>query len=251
MGNRSYAQINCSLTASKKIQALNSAEARWAYMAVHLADQSNYLGIFIYPRVVWAHDALVPLDEIDSIIADLVSVGLLEYDHDEEVVRIVGWFHKKNAPENGSRAIGVISDYQLSEFPSEPMLMRSIAEFAVGTIKRALNWDTDLDKFRVKLKPFLQQTLIDEGTGLLDAIIDEAEACSQSVISELNSLLPAIEQHRSDRVSTGCRDTTLDETRPKQDVNGNEDETKTSVFEVENIPLAYAESGNVELLGKG
>lgn len=240
MANRSYAQINISLKSSKKIKALRSAGARWAYIVAHLADQSNYLGIFTYPRFIWAYDANLAVDELEGVIADLEDVGLVEYDRKEELIRIVGWFRKKNAPENGSRAKSLIKGYQSSEIPAGEMLMRSIAEFSVGTVKRGINWESDWGRLRETFGPFLKQIKNDNGTYFLDAILAEARKVSCSVISELNYLLPSLEERKSELASTGCRDTTLDETRRDQhriiDQNKIIDKTNTLISESKNEP---------------
>lgn len=238
MANRSYAQINISLKSSKKIKALRSAEARWAYIVAHLAGQSNYLGIFTYPRFIWAYDAYLAVDELEGVIADLEDVGLVEYDRKEELIRIVGWFRKKNAPENGSRAKSLIKDYQSPEIPAGEMLIRSIAEFSVGTVKRGVNWESDWGRLRETFGPFLKQIKNDNGTYFLDAILAEARKVSWSVISELNSLLPSLEERKSESASTGCRDTTLDETIPTQKKDRNKiiDKTNTLISESENEP---------------
>ena len=86
------------------------------------------------------------------------------------------------------------------------MFMRSIAEFVVAVAKQGPNWEKGWETLRPKLGQFLRQLYTDEGTIFLDAIIKEAEEVSVTVISELNSLLPAIEAHRLNTVPTECRD---------------------------------------------
>ena len=64
MASRTYAQISCTLPASKKMRQLNSHEARWAYICVHLSPLGNYTGLFRYPLSVWAEDAAMTPDDL-------------------------------------------------------------------------------------------------------------------------------------------------------------------------------------------
>lgn len=230
MANRPFAQINCSLMDSAKFTALKTPEARWAYMACHLAEQCNFIGMFKYPRYIWAHNSFVRTEEMDDLIADLVRVGLVEYNHDHEIIRIVDWFHKKNGPENKSQAVKAISDLQSFDISSDRMLVRSIAEFSVATTNRGRNWPVEWAITRGKIGELLRQTFRDNGSYVLDAIIEEVEKTSRSVIDELDSMLPAIKQHRVDTLSAGCQDTRQDETKPRQ----NRNKTKTCAVESEN-----------------
>ena len=235
MAFRSYAQINCSLTGSKKFRQLNTAGSKLAYIVAHLSDQANYLGYFKYPKVVWAYDCDLSISILDIVIRDLVTVGLVEYDHEEELIRIVGWYKKKNAPENASRAIGVMKDYRNPDFPLSDMGCRSIAEFVVYAMKLSLGWGPDQEKFREHVRPFLAQMAKDHGELLLDSILDEIFPKNESLFSELDSLLPNLSYRHEERVPTPCRDTTLDETTPDQE------NTKTKTNTETNIKTAISE----------
>ncbi len=100
MSGKTFAQINCSLLRSKRLRDCNHAE-RWAYVSAHLTPMGNFTGLFTYPQVMWAQDAAVSVDDIASIAARLSELGLIEYDADEELLRIVG-LHRQRPPENAS-----------------------------------------------------------------------------------------------------------------------------------------------------
>lgn len=212
MLGRPYAQIDCSLKDSQKFRSLSSAEARFAYLVIHLSDLSSYLGMFQYRKINWAFDANVEADRLEEIIAELTSVGLIEYDHDDEIVRVEKWFYKRSGPTNRDRIIGLTRDYERSNFANKRMLSHSVAEFAVAVLKRSAHWPKQQEASRAVLAKFLKEELINQGTVLLDAIIEEIDNGNHSLEMELISIIPDIVRRREHMVSTPCPHTRQNET---------------------------------------
>ncbi|WP_299300548.1 hypothetical protein [uncultured Litoreibacter sp.] len=240
MASRSYAQIGCTLPSSKKLRKLQSHKARWAYICAHLSPLGNYTGMFRYPLAVWADDASLSVSELESYIDELETVGLIEFDPDEQVVRIVAWFHKKNCPENASRMISLVGDYYMSDGVNLDMYCRSVSEFVVGSIRRAQGWkqdSPDWPKLRECFQPFLRQIYQDTGNTFMHALASEVLASGKAVRAEICSLFPLFGDELASLESPPCPhpvdtlppyDTRRDDTYTTQKKDG--DEKKTAQF---------------------
>ncbi len=240
--SRSFAMLSFSLTSSKKIRSLKSDSSRWAYICAHLSELSNYSGMFRYPLSIWASDAGQSLEQIPDCIADLTGAGLVEYDMEEEIIRIISWYHKKNAPENASRVISLIGDYSLRDFEDAGMYCRSVSEFIVGSVRRAQGWkpdSTEWPKLRDAFKPFIAQVYQDEGQPFLCALNTELDNVGKAVQAEIVSLFMPLLELRKSKSTPPCGQGAdrvgahVDETR--RDLDGDEyeykDEEKTAILE--------------------
>ncbi|MDA8746657.1 hypothetical protein N9M66_00420 [Litoreibacter sp.] len=149
--------------------------------------------MFRYPLSVWADDAALQVSKLEDCISELINVGLIEFDEDEQVVRIVAWFHKKNCPENASRMISLVGDYYASDDSDAGMFCRSVSEFIVGSIRRAQGWKSDSPdwpKLRECFTPFLRQSYQDYGDLFLNSLAAEVLAAGKAVRAEICSLFP-------------------------------------------------------------
>ena len=241
MAGRTFAQINCGILRSRKIGTINHA-AKWAYLCVHFTPLSAFTGVFTYPSVMWAQDAALSADELNEVIARLVAAKLIEWEAEDEMVRIVG-FHRQRPPENASRSFSLIADFEAllrDHDTARGIVLRAVGEFAVAAMVRALGWkpdSPDMPKLREALGRFLRATYQEDGDHFLDALSTEAEACSNAARQELQALFPPLLIHRRDTVATPCRDGVgtrdLDETRRIPDgdehENTNEDGRAFSV----------------------
>jgi len=200
MPSRTYAQIETSLKSSKKMQRLPSHKAKWAYLCVHLSDYCTYTGLFRYPLHVWAHDAQMSVEEIRTAIDALCEAGLIDFDAENEFVRIVGWFHKRSGPDNPNRVDSVISDLSGFDDVDPVMYCKSVSELAASSVKRSLRWKQDgaaQAQLYVSLKRFLPEVFQDFGDQFLEAIADELGAVSQTVGTELTAIFPPLAINRS------------------------------------------------------
>lgn len=211
MTARRFAQLDCTLASSKKIRRLKNGSHKWAYLCAHLSPIGSFRGIFRYPLSVFADDAQMTSDELKIAIDDLVACNLIEYDCDEELIRIVGWFRKKNGPENSSFAIGMITDFANRPHPNVGMELNSFAEFSIAVLHRSLNWKPESQTvLRERLRTQLEFTYQFHGQMLLDALAIEIEGFGRKIERELGSLLPSFTEHRVDTLSTPSPHTRLD-----------------------------------------
>ena len=232
MSGRTFAQINCGLLKSQKMRSLGHAE-KWAYICAHLTPFANFSGVFRYPTVMWAHDACLSVEAFEAARARLAEVGLIEFDDAEELVRIVG-FHRQRPPENASRCISLVCDFDAAIVDADGdrgMVLRCVAEFVVAALQRAQGWKPDSPergKLREAVGPFLKSTFQDAGDSFLDALADELTGISKAVRAELVALLPVLATHRGDTVSapSGDRVATrdVDEMRRREDLDEDENE---------------------------
>ena len=237
MGARTFAQINCSILRSRKLRGLGHAE-RWAYLCTHLTPQAGFTGIFHYPIALWAADAGIDEGKLGQAISRLTDAGLIEWDADEELVRVIG-VHRQRPPENASRAIGLIQDFIDLTNTLEPetgnMILRGASELVAASVARAQRWDPEkgeFDKLRNALGDFLRRTYQEFDDRLLDALQTEMQASNKAAKAEIGSLLPPLTDYQQNTVCTpsahpaGTRD--LDETIRRLDHDQTEKNTKTA-----------------------
>ncbi|MEM6890760.1 MAG: hypothetical protein AAF636_21895 [Pseudomonadota bacterium] len=254
MGVRKFAQINASLLRSRKLAKCNHQE-RWAYMCAHLTVQGNFLGLFRYPTVLWQIEADLDADELSAAISKLVSVGLIDFDHDEEIVRIIS-FLSQRPPENASRVISHANDlleFEADTEASESMLLGTSAELCVAAVKRAQDWKPDtkeLPKLREILGQFMRRMLLDHGDVFSIAVNRKAKSSGDAVKGELHSLLPALSllhqtpcEHPADTVAAH-KDEDEDEIKTNTKMKKKTDTKTTSVPGFEDNPS----SGLAELV---
>lgn len=220
------------------MRGLTHAE-RWAYICVHLTPLSSFTGVFNYPVVMWCADANLNEDDLRGAIVRLEAAGLIEWDADEELVRIVG-FHRQRPPENASRSMSLASDFSgmmLCEDSSLGIVLRAAAEFAVAAIERSRNWKPDsgeIPKLREIIGSFLRATYQEHDEALLSALAGEVEVASKSARAEIGSLLQPLAMHLSETVSAPCRDRVgirnVDDTRRKPDGYDYKDKYETPDF---------------------
>ncbi|MCI2399284.1 hypothetical protein [Aliiroseovarius subalbicans] len=230
MALKKFAQINCSILRSKKMADCNHEE-RWAYLCAHLTPIGSYTGIFHYPLVLWAQDAGTAVDELHGVVNRLCEAGLVEYDHDEELLRIVG-LHRQRPPENASRLVSMLGDLSNMETDSGSVAriwMNGVAELSVAAVKRAQSWIPDSaewPKLREPLKAFLRQSYQEYADDFLEPFAAELKHAGKAGRAELVSIFPLLTE--LDRAP--CRhpaDTVAAHVDVDVDVDDTETNTKT------------------------
>ena len=155
------------------------------------------MGLFRYPKAVWADDADLSRSELETAIEKMVESGLIDYSDEDEVVRIGGWFMKKNAPENASRMASLAADYSTLAAP-DGLLLASSAEFAVGSIKRAQRWKSDSsewEKLRGVFKPFLGTMRQNFEDDFHAALASQMTGQNRAVKAEICALMPSLQHY--------------------------------------------------------
>lgn len=255
---KAFAQIETTLPHSRKLRQLNHEE-RWAYLCAHLTPLGGYIGLFRYPKAVWADDADLSVSELDSAIHKMAEIGLLSFDEDEDFVRIHSWFLKKNAPENASRMASIAADYADLNAP-DLMILESAAEFTVGAIKRAQRWKPDSvewSKLREVFKPFLAGMRHNYEDDLHEALADQLNGQNRAVKLELCALIPSLQYHleapcRHPAHTVGAHDTKttqhLDETETRKEKDYTGKSAADNVQPFSTPPVACA--GSAEKVAK-
>lgn len=244
MGQKTFTQINASILNSKKLKQC-SHEEKWAYLCAHLSPLGSYTGQFEYPVVMWQRDAQVA--DIEPVIERLSEVGLIQFDEDEEYVRIIG-FLRQRPPENASRAFSLAMDLS-HDAPLEgiraDMHVGGVAELAVGSLQRAQNWKTessDWPKLRDTIQSLLNSTWQQYRDALCQHLTTELETASVATNAEIGSLFAPFLAYRQDTLSApsphpvDTRD--VDETIPRRDEN--ETKTKTNTAQISDFAQSRA-----------
>lgn len=256
--SKTFAQIESSLPHSKKLRQLNHEE-RWAYLCAHLTPLGGFIGLFRYPKAIWADDADLPRSKLNSAIEKMTEVGLLTCDADEDFVRITGWFLKKNAPENASRMASIAADFSDLDAPDD-MILGTAAEFTVGSIKRAQRWKSDSIewvKLRDVFKPFLATMRQNFEDDFHEALAEQLVGQNRAVKAELCGLMPSLQYHLEAPCphpahTVGSHETRRDETDTTR--TKDLDENYTGQLLGENVqPFTAPQSadvGNAEKSGK-
>tara|TARA_R110002074_G_scaffold104113_7_gene224748 strand:+ start:166 stop:996 length:831 start_codon:yes stop_codon:yes gene_type:complete len=236
---KTFAQIEATLPHSRKLRQVNHRQ-KWAYLCAHLTPLGGFVGLFRYSKSVWADDAGLLASELDDAIVKLAEVNLIAFDHDEDFVRIVGWFLKKNAPENASRMASIAADFADLDAPGN-LIFESAAEFAVGSIKRAQRWkadSTEWGKLRDVFKPFLATMRQNFEDDFHEALAVQLVGQNRAVKVELCALMPSLQHyleapcpHPADTV--GAHDTKT--RRDEHETKTTKDENYTPHLSGENI----------------
>lgn len=261
MVSRTYAQIECSLTGSKRIRQLSGHSAKWAYVCAHLSSFCTYTGLFKYPPEIWAHDAQMSREELGSAISEMVKAGLIEHDPQEDYVRIIGWFHKRSGPDNPNRVDSVISDLSRMDDIGPQMYCRVASELAVASVKRSLRWKADApgwERLYGSLKQFLSEVYQDYGTAFLSILKLELDKGPMTVCAEISALMPVLAIQMDEGLSKGSGRVTptLSEHETRRNVNETntkqkKDETETTHFPKLEFPQSDADIERSEGLRKG
>lgn len=255
---KTFAQIEATLPHSRKLRQLNHGE-RWAYLCAHLTPLGGFIGLFRYPKSVWADDADLSPSELTTAIEKMSDVGLLSFDDYEDFLRITGWFLKKNAPENASRMASIAADFSGIDAP-DGMVLGSAAEFTVGSIKRAQRWkpdSTEWTKLRDVFKPFLATMRQNFEDDFHEALAGQLVGQNRAVKAELCALMPSLEFYLEAPCPHPAHTVGAHETKTRRhvdDTDTRKDETKTAQFSSENVqpftaPLS-AEVGSAEKVPK-
>ena len=110
-------------------------------MTDHCSKFSNYIGLFRYPVDIWSYDACVKPIEIEAAILELRKSNLIEYDADQQTIRLVGWFYSLDAPDNGNQMKGHIKSFQGITFCPPEIFCCAAAEFTVSSFIQTSNWE--------------------------------------------------------------------------------------------------------------
>lgn len=196
MAVKYYAQIEFDLISDPRFRQLSTNDVRFVYLSAHCSRFSNYIGLFHYPAAIWSHDANVKEIELYASISELEMAGLLEYNSEQQAVRLSDWFYSLNAPQNGNQMKGHIKSYLgLKNCPPD-MLSRSVAEFTVSSFSQVLQWEelsSEHGKVREAFRGFLKTMYFRLGDDFSVILMEEINRSGKATFTSIQScfhLLP-------------------------------------------------------------
>lgn len=104
---REYARIRTTIWRSRRFRALSTDDARLFYFYLHTCPHANSLGCFVLPEGYAMADLGWSADRVREAIDSLSEAGLIAFNRDENVVRIVG-FLRQDAPTNEKHVRGIL-----------------------------------------------------------------------------------------------------------------------------------------------
>lgn len=136
--------IESRILRSRKFRPL-TVNAKWLYCSLHFSPHRNATGVYTLPLVILADDLNMTPDETRVALAEVVGAGLVQYDYDESVVRVLNW-ERRNAPSGPQEAIGLMSK-NFDTASVSPILIAAFMSFthhilnvALGTSKGGDGW---------------------------------------------------------------------------------------------------------------
>lgn len=150
--SRDFGKISTTIWKSRRFKSLRADDlARLLYFYFHTSPHGNSIGCYWIPILYAAADLGCDANGIDRGIDTLCEAGLVDYDRDEELVRIVDFLAPGNSPvANQKHAIGSVKiAMSLPESPLKEAVLRDLAkdQFCreVPEIRLFLRGDTHLE----------------------------------------------------------------------------------------------------------
>ncbi|WP_376873281.1 hypothetical protein [Albirhodobacter sp. R86504] len=144
MSEMKFAMIEKALHDRVEWRAMSdSLSARYTYLIIRTSTRLNYAGCYRYPLSLLSYETRINEQDLPDIINRLISERLIEYDHASGWVRIENWYYGTYAPENASKVKKWSRFYLEHQFPQSDLATNSVAEFVVGTLRRAGNFHED------------------------------------------------------------------------------------------------------------
>jgi len=153
---RQFSKVSSSIWDSRKFRKLGDDDARLAYLYLITGPQANSAGCYSL-SIGYACDKLDwERDRFRKAIERLCQAYLIEFDEDENAVRIVNWW-RFNAPTNPKHARGVLVD--IEQASSFPLKCSAFHELVDNLREKAFKADKDLVKDIERLSKAYPKTL--------------------------------------------------------------------------------------------
>ena len=140
MTSRYFSQISFKLMNSPKVRKLSSNDIRYLYISLITNPFTTYIGIYQMRPDILTDFACLKAKQIEPSLIELINAGLIEYDFNSEMVRLIGWFDNVNGPANASVSIRMIKDFLDLEEESHSMLVQGGLEFLTQISKKYERW---------------------------------------------------------------------------------------------------------------
>ena len=137
---RKFAMIQPKTLQRKEYRQLPSPEHKLAYLSLLICPNATYIAYFFLSIEQWSLDSGIAKDVLGRIVDDLQEAGLIRYNREESIVRIVGWFDAVNRPHNLSFMKGLLADIWDDTLPQTDFLLDSCVELLIACCISAANW---------------------------------------------------------------------------------------------------------------
>lgn len=134
--SRAFGMIITSIWGSSKFRSLPDDKSRLAYIYLHTNDHGSSIGAYRLPSEYITAD--MRIENAAQVLGYIAQAGLIEYDHDEHVVRMLKWF-PHNPINSPKHLLGAVS-----KFKSLPGQTKFLGDIAAEIIISAHVKATDL-----------------------------------------------------------------------------------------------------------
>lgn len=148
--SRKFGMIASSLWASRRFGLLGSSDTKLAYVYLHTNTHGNSIGAYRLPVAYLTADLGLDAKQARQAIAEICKADLAEYDADESVIRIQGWFNH-NPITNRKHLQGAINAFH--DVPSRSKVLPRVAlEMSFSAVVRARNWSLEGKGYEARLE---------------------------------------------------------------------------------------------------
>jgi len=138
---RKFGMISTSIWSSKRFKSLDGNAAKLVYFYLHTNRHGNSIGVYQIPVDYFTADLKMDSDDVKGAMQKISDAGLAEYDADEEVIRIVGWF-THNPLTNRKHLMGAVNAF--NDLPTDSKLRPVVAlEIAYSMVSRIKLWSNE------------------------------------------------------------------------------------------------------------
>lgn len=106
---RTYAKLSTSLWGSRKYRKLATVQPKFMYVYLHSSPHVNSIGCYRLPIGYIAADLGWSIEQINEALLELAAVELIEWNQDEQIVRIID-FIRHDPPTNVKHAAAMAKD---------------------------------------------------------------------------------------------------------------------------------------------
>lgn len=181
--------LGSTLMQSQRFRGLPSDTCRLGYIALHLSILGNYQGLWWHPPQMLAADLSIDMEEAQQVLSRLDESCLIDFDEDEQFVRIRGWHIKENRPQNQSVAmtrLGELADMKGPEW----MRRATAAELFVGIGRALPKWNPEKE-----ITDKLHRTLLREFKREAKVGPDWSRALSAAGLREEDEIIGSLMSH--------------------------------------------------------
>lgn len=235
--SRLFGKVASTIWNSQRFNRLSGPLPRLAYVYLHTNTHGNSSGAYRLPPAYLAADMRIETTEAEAVLAEMSQIGLIDYDRDEQVVVIEGWW-PHNQIMNRKHLQSVIN--VLHGLPRGTRFRPRVAFLAsASTIERARTWVTDTKgaeaaQDALTMCSKMLRSVINEAPD--SAISDAENTLSETLLIEVSEALSIPCERFSFRDRDRDRDSYTDSIhRQRQETETSAAPSKTVQEEVEDL----------------